>query len=146
MNEELAISMLGRAIQFSLAPVFLLSGIGPILAVLSGRLSRIVDRARVLESRTEHATEEVVDRLHRELSTLSKRAKLVYRAITLCCFTAMCVCAVVASLFVAAFFDLSAGIPLAVLFVTAMSTFFAALLCFLREIFLATSNLRIGPH
>jgi hypothetical protein len=38
-----------HAIQLAVAPVFLLSGIGAILAVMTNRLGRIIDRARVLE-------------------------------------------------------------------------------------------------
>jgi len=33
-----------------------------------------------------------------------------------------------------------------ILFVAAMATFFLGLVWFLREIYLATVNLRIGPH
>ena len=38
-----------HAIQLAVAAVFLLSGIGAILAVMTNRLGRIIDRARVLE-------------------------------------------------------------------------------------------------
>jgi hypothetical protein len=38
------------------------------------------------------------------------------------------------------------SVPVALLFVVAMSTFFAGLVQFLREIFVATASLRIGPH
>ena len=38
------------------------------------------------------------------------------------------------------------AVPVALLFVAAMVAFFAGLLSFLREIFIATANLRIGPH
>jgi hypothetical protein len=38
-----------HAIQLAVAPVFLLSGIGAILAVMTNRLGRIIARARVLE-------------------------------------------------------------------------------------------------
>jgi len=37
-------------------------------------------------------------------------------------------------------------VPVALLFVAAMFAFFAGLVFFLREIFLATSSLRIGSH
>ena len=37
---------LSKAIQLSVAPVFLLAGIGALMNVISGRLARIVDRAR----------------------------------------------------------------------------------------------------
>jgi len=40
---------LAHTIQLALAPAFLLNGIGIILGMLTGRLTRIVDRARVVE-------------------------------------------------------------------------------------------------
>jgi Protein of unknown function (DUF2721). len=84
--------------------------------------------------------------IHDHLSVLSRRAKLINRAITLLTITALLVCAVVATMFIAAFFSWNAAIPVAVLFVAAMATLFVALLFFLREIFVATASLRIGQH
>jgi hypothetical protein len=52
----------------------------------------------------------------------------------------------VATLFVGAFLQFDAAVPVAILFIGAMSTFFVGLLCFLREIFIATASLRIGPR
>lgn len=40
-----------HVIQLSVAPVFLLSGVGVMLTVFTNRLARIIDRARVLEER-----------------------------------------------------------------------------------------------
>ena len=37
---------LAKAIQLALAPVFLLTGIGALLSVMTGRLARIMDRGR----------------------------------------------------------------------------------------------------
>ena len=48
---ESYLTHLARTIQLSVAPVFLLTAIGTTLAVLTNRLSRIVDRARILEER-----------------------------------------------------------------------------------------------
>ena len=47
------IDQIAHVIQLSIAPVFLLTGVGTLLNVLSGRLARIIDRARVLEQRLE---------------------------------------------------------------------------------------------
>jgi len=47
-------------------------------------------------------------------------------------------------MFLGAFLAFNAAIPVAVLFVGAMATFFVGLLFFLREIFIATASLRIG--
>src|SRR5256885_12816401 len=42
------IEEIARVIQLSIAPVFLITGISGLLGVLSGRLGRTIDRARVL--------------------------------------------------------------------------------------------------
>ena len=135
-----------HAIQLAVAPVFLLSGIGAILVVLTNRLGRIIDRARVLEERPETVSPEVHAGLWDDLKVLSLRAKLISRAITLCTVTALLVCMVIAFLFLSGFLSFDASLPVALLFVAAVSAFFLGLLWFLREIYLATANLRIGPR
>jgi hypothetical protein len=134
-----------HAIQLAVAPVFLLTGIGAILAVMTNRLGRVIDRARVLEQRLEEASAESLSTLRADLTLLSRRAKLNGRAITLCTTTALLVCSVISTLFLSAFLRFDASIPVALLFIAAMMCFFLGLLCFLREIYLATMSLRIGP-
>ena len=41
--------IMSHAIQLAIAPVFLLTGIAGLLAVIANRLGRIIDRARSLE-------------------------------------------------------------------------------------------------
>ena len=135
-----------HAIQLAVAPVFLLSGIGAMLVVMTNRLGRIIDRARIIEQRLENVSPDSVADYNRDLAVLSKRAKLISRAITLCTTTALLICTVVAVLFLNAFLRLDAAIPVSFLFITAMLTFFLALVWFLREVYLATVNLRIGPR
>ena len=135
-----------HAIQLAVAPVFLLSGIGAILAVMTNRLGKIIDRARVLEDKLDAASPKLLATLRADLPILSRRAKLISRAITLCTTTALLVCTVIAVLFLSAFLRFDATIPVALLFVAAMSTFFLGLLWFLREIYVATVSLRIGPR
>jgi hypothetical protein len=135
-----------HAIQLAVAPVFLLSGIGAILVVMTNRLGRIIDRARVLEEKLDGASVEILAGLRADLAILSRRAKLISRAITLCTTTALFVCTVIAVLFLSAFLRFDATIPVALLFIAAMSTFFLGLVWFLREIYLATVTLRIGSR
>lgn len=146
MEQEIAVASVGHAIQLSVAPVFLLSGIGAMLAVMTNRLARVVDRARGVEARLLGAAPGDVESSHGHLRTFSRRAKYINLAITFCTITALLVCAVVATLFVGAFLQFDASVPVAVLFIGAMSMFFVGLLCFLREIFIATANLRIGTR
>ncbi|PYO29264.1 MAG: DUF2721 domain-containing protein [Gemmatimonadetes bacterium] len=143
MEQDSGITAIAHVIQLSVAPVFLLSGIGAMLAVMTNRLARVIDRARALETQAA-ANPADPAAIERQLTTLARRAKLVSWSITLCTITALPVCAVIAMLFMGAFLRFDASVPVALLFVAAMVAFFLGLLSFLREIFLATANLRIG--
>lgn len=138
------IGTIAHVIQLSIAPVFLLTAICTLLTVTTNRLSRIIDRARYLEARLENAAPESVAGIQSNLVALSSRAKLINRAITLATTAALLVCTVIAILFLGDFFDLNIMIPVAILFILAMLALVVALLSFLREIFVATANLRIG--
>jgi hypothetical protein len=113
---------------------------------MTNRLGRIIDRARVLKERLDNASTELHHALRTDLTTLSRRAKLISRAITLCTATALLVCTVIAVLFLSAFLRFDLSIPVALLFIAAMFAFFLGLLWFLRDIYVATVNLRIGPR
>ena len=137
-----SIVALSHIIQVAVAPVFLLTGIGSILGVLANRLGRIVDRARFLEPRPElsrHLTEASAEV---ELMRLAERKRWVNRAITLCTLCALLVCTVIATLFVGAFVTLEIGTIVAALFILSMLALIAGLLCFLREIYIATHKER----
>jgi hypothetical protein len=130
-------------IQLAVAPVFLLAGISGILGVMTNRLGRIVDRARYLEGQM--ATDPAVAHAP-ELETLSRRARLISIAISLCTMTALLVCTVIVILFLGSFVTFDASAAVALLFITAMLTFITALLVLLREIFLALAGLRFGDR
>jgi hypothetical protein len=135
-----------HVIQLAVAPAFLLTAIGAMMSVMTNRLARVIDRARLLEGRLESAAVECLVSLHRDLGTLSHRAKLINLAITLCTAAAIVVCAVIAILFLGNLFQFNMSIPIALLFILAMLFLVAGLVIFLREIFIATASLRIGPH
>jgi hypothetical protein len=140
-----AVSDVAQSMQLALGPVFLLNGVGVMLAMLTTRLARIVDRARGLEVRLPHAGEEELREIHRVLAVTSRRARLMNRAITLGTVAALLVATVVALLFAAAFLTFPIGPTIAVLFVTCMGALFGSLWCFLVEVRVATEALRFGP-
>jgi hypothetical protein len=142
----LAVSDVSHAMQLALGPVFLLNGIGVLLAMLTNRLARIIDRARNLEARLAAATPEEGPALKELLAFTSRRARLVNRAITLGTFAALLVALVVALLFAAAFVSIPTAPAVAVMFVTCMAALAGALLCFLIEVRIATQALRFGPQ
>ena len=145
MRDFQNVAAVAHVIQLSVAPVFLLTAIGTMLSVMTNRLARIIDRARILETRLETAPAETVAKLHGRLATLSRRADLIGHAITLCTITAVLVCTVIAVLFLGDYLRYDMSLPVAFLFILAMLLLVLGLINFLREIFLAKSSLQIGP-
>lgn len=116
---------------------------GTILNVLSTRLARIVDRARVLVDRLPGAEGALREAIRSELHLLEQRRRLINVAITFCTSTALLVCVVIASAFSAAMMRWDASTWVATLFVMSMLAFIAALVLFLREIVLAVASTRM---
>ncbi|HQR18560.1 MAG TPA: DUF2721 domain-containing protein [Gemmatimonadales bacterium] len=139
------ITDIAHGIQLAVAPVFLLSGVGVTLTVLTNRLARIIDRARALEGALPASADSRAAVMHAELGVLSRRARLVNRAITLCTSCALLICVVIVTLFTGVALGRDLSLLIVVLFVTALSAFIGALLAFLLEIRAATAGLRFGP-
>lgn len=141
-----AVSNVAYFIQLSVAPVFLLTGVAAMLGVLTNRLSRIIDRARAIEA--QHAVEADSGRRasqHAMLRVLSRRARLVSWSISLCTTCSLFVSTIIVLLFLEALLATYFRGVVPVLFIIAMLAFIMGLLVFLREIYLATDSLRIGP-
>ena len=145
MQTASGITDVAHSIQLAVAPVFLLTGVGTMLGVLTNRLARIIDRARTLERTLPELPAAAVAEVHAELKVLSRRARLIHRAITLSTSCALLICLVIVSLFagVALGQDLSRLIVL--LFTAALAAFVGGLLSFLLEIRAATGTLHFAP-
>jgi hypothetical protein len=140
------VSEITGIIQLSVAPVFLLAGVGALVNAMSTRLGRAVDRARVLEGELPGADARHSERIHDELRWISVRARLVTRAIALAVLCALLVTVLLIAAFIDAFVTPDLSFLLASIFVAALAAFSASLLMFLREILIASASLRIGPH
>jgi hypothetical protein len=123
-------------IRLAVAPVFLLTGIGAILAVMTGRLARIVDRARALHDVAKNAGGLDTNQLA-ECGILPKRIKLIKRAILMSVAAALSVCLVIALLFVSSLVNLPIGILVAFVFITSMVLMMGGLVALLLEVRLA---------
>ena len=130
----------------AVAPVFLLTGVGAILSVLINRLARVVDRFRVLERLLSGSENNQADRNlnQTEMKILSRRARLIHWAISLCTICALFICVVIATLFVGSVMGVELSDVVALLFIAAMLALIAGLLSFLREITLATGSIHVS--
>lgn len=144
MKDQLDI--IAHVIQLSIAPVFLLTGIGALLGVMMQRIARIIDRARSLEDLLPTADPAHAQAAHGELRTLSHRLRLVNRAVSLCVLAALLVCGVIGGLFITAYYAWSPDLTrvVATVFAAALLSLIGGLLCFLREVYIATATLRFG--
>jgi len=142
MFSQLATSDITHVIQLAVAPVFLLTAVGTIIGVLANRLTRIVDRIRIVELQLLQLAPDDQLAAQLELKTLGRRLRLIYLAITCEVFCALFVGLVIAFAFINAFVATSLSKFIAGLFVMAMLAFISALLVFLREIFLAVTTTR----
>ncbi len=132
---------IGHIIQLAIAPVFLLTGVGTNMLVLTNRLARIIDRTRLLEESLdqEEGAAPGRDGLFRaELDVLFQRARKINRAIFLSTSCAILICMVVAALFVTDALDLRLASVIAGMFVLAMVALTGSFVYLLREVLLAT--------
>ena len=125
-------------LQLSLAPVFLLAGIGAFLNVMNLRLTWLVERIGSIETALEKRPDM---RAADELPVLRRRQRYAHHAVNLSTAAALMICATVALLFVSAFVRTSLGTFVAISWIGAMALIFAALTFFLRETSLATRGL-----
>jgi hypothetical protein len=142
---EAHIPEIANVIQLAVAPVFMLTAVGTIIAALNVRLGRAVDRRRVLELRLQTLSGDQDDDARAELAQIGRRIRYVYLSIVFSVLSGLFVCLLIAGAFIGAFVAMDLSRTVAAMFVLAMLCLIASLLLFLREIFLAVSTPRHVP-
>lgn len=139
---QIELNDIGHIIQLSVAPVFLLTGVGTTLTVLTNRLARIVDRSRILEDRLHKEDDPRSMDYRNELIMLYSRSHLINRAIVLAAMCALMISLVIVSLFVGDALNIDLSKYIAGFFVLAMVSLLCSFIYLLREIFIATQTMR----
>jgi hypothetical protein len=132
-----------ETIRIAVAPVFLLTGLGALLSVTTGRLARVIDRARVLggKAKQDHLAIE-----RAELGLIPKRIRLINGSILFAALSALAVCLVIVLLFVSSLIDLHIRIAVALTFIVSMLLLMGALISFIAEIRVALSVLYVATE
>ena len=131
-------------IQLSLVPVFLLVGIGQILNVVTGRLARIIDRARWFECEKEIGNiKQYNHNQSRELNALRRRMRFANWAINLLTTAAVLVCMTVAVLLFNGIVNTVLDSLVLLLFILALAFIIGGLIGFLIEVSIASATLTI---
>ncbi len=132
--------------QLALTPVFLIVGIAQLVNVVTGRVGRIIDRARWVEDmRFEHP--ERFDQKNRlEMKSLSRRMRFANWAITFLTAAALSVCLVVVLLIANGLVQYNLNPIILSMFILAMALITGGLIAFFLEVSLATATLKIRPE
>lgn len=125
-------------LQTALTPAFLLVAVGSLLNVLTGRLSRIVDRSRDLQRQHAETEGDAHERVVSELRIIERRMRVVGSSILFAVLSAITVCIMIALLFLMGLSDYSAAWVAVAVFMLALLLLAACLFQFVREIRLAT--------
>ena len=133
-------------IQLAVAPVFMLTAVGTIIAALNIRLGRAVDRRRDLEERLAGMSAKEAPFARDELAVIARRIRFVYLAILFAVVSGLFICLLIAGAFLGAFVRTDLSYTLGAMFVFAVLALVCGLLFFLREIFLAVSTPRHVPR
>ena len=133
-------------IQLAVAPVFMLTAVGTIIAALNIRLGRAVDRRRDLEEKLPRMQQAEIGSARQELEVIARRIRFVYFSILFAVVSGLFICLLIAVAFLAAFVATDLTRTIGAMFALAVLALIAALLLFLREIFLAVSTPRHIPR
>ncbi|HMS26163.1 MAG TPA: DUF2721 domain-containing protein [Burkholderiaceae bacterium] len=134
-----------HAIQLSVAPVFLLTAVSGMVGTAAGRLTRIIDRARLLEDRIEAAAVDApMTKWYDELRRLRQRGRLVNACIALLILCAIVIGLTIVILFLGETTQLEFLRLATISFLAGVSFFLLALICFLTETLMATHILKFA--
>jgi hypothetical protein len=130
---------IAHVVQMAVAPVFLLTGVGAVLSVLTTRLARVIDRGRQLDLWVAEGHDP--SWYVHELKKLAKRNILINSAITLATMAAFLVCGVILVIFASQIFPSQTvfGDVVTSCFILAMLCLMLSLALFLGEIWVANT-------
>lgn len=123
-----------QVVQLSLAPAFLLSGIGAIMNVIMSRMIWIAQRVEKIEDRM---ADQRTPKQTRELGWLMRRRKLAQGAVLFSTAAAVIISVVIGLLFISAYITAQIGTVIAMLWVLTMVLLVTGLAFFLLETRLA---------
>lgn len=130
-------------IQLALAPIFLIVGIGTLVNVATGRVARIIDRARWFEDLAREAPDRINNRAKREIRSLNKRMKLANWSINYLIASAVITCINVILIMVNGLIQANMEVIILMTFMLSMMLLTGGLMAFFLEVSVATATLKI---
>ncbi|PKI03588.1 DUF2721 domain-containing protein [Glaciecola sp. 33A] len=130
-------------IQLALAPIFLIVGIGNLVNVATGRVSRIIDRARWFGNLAREEPERINEKAILEIRALNKRMRLANWSINFLVASAVVTCFTVMLVMINGLVSTNLDITIIITFMMCMVFLTGGLIAFFLEVSLATATLKI---
>jgi hypothetical protein len=121
-------------LQIAIGPVILISGIGLLLLSMTNRLSRVIERARMLLGISEKASGSVRRRVLAQIDILWGQARLIRLSILLASTSVLFAALLIIVLFVTALLKIESAWLISILFVTCMLLLIGSLIAFITDI------------
>jgi hypothetical protein len=135
-------------LQFAVAPVILISGVGLLLLSMTNRFGRVIDRARLIAEARRKSQPSELPRFASQLKTLQRRADLLRLAITLSVISVLLAAFLVITVFITALAKSDVALPIVILFLACLVTLIFSLVVFLQDLNLSLEamTLEVGQE
>jgi hypothetical protein len=130
----MTVSELIPVLQMAVGPVVLISGVGLLILSLTNRLGRVIDRGRSLAGELRKVSESGHPKIEEQLTSLSRRARLLQRAIVCAVLCVLFAAILIMTLFLIAALKIEAVWLVGGLFVAALGSLIMSLVAFLQEL------------
>lgn len=124
-------------IELAVSPMILLTAVGGFMITLTNRMGRIVDRTRELAADVGRTAGEERAHFESQLQIMWRRARLIRRAVTYAGLSMLLSCLLVVVIFVDAWFERTLSVLMMIFFAGSIFCLVAALVSFLRDIFVS---------
>lgn len=121
-------------LQMAIGPVILISGVGMLLLVMTNRLARTIDRARLLVAILRQCDEAERLRSRSQLDILWQRANLLRTAIAMAAASALLAAVLIIAIFLSVLMNWQLIWLIAAVFVGCLFALIGSLIYFLRDI------------
>lgn len=142
-NLPMNVGDITHAIELALSPALLLVGINGVLAIMTSRFDRIIDRIRQLTEERAPSVSQPHETVQDHLRSLQKMRDQTSASIASFTISALFLCTVIAALFLEALLRLQLGWLLGILFTCSTLAMVAGLAYFLAEIRIARRTVTI---
>ncbi|WFB36204.1 DUF2721 domain-containing protein [Kiritimatiellota bacterium B12222] len=121
------------ALQLSIGPVILISGVGLIILSMTNRFGRVVDRTRLLAREFQNATGDNKNHVLSELKILTVRVKLVRAGVLFASISVFLVSLIIISLFISEIFQLEIAAIIIGLYIACLLSLIISLSVFIYD-------------